>query len=542
MMTIVSSLLAYFLGAIPFGYLFGLLLRGKDIRKAGSGNTGTTNAFRTLGATTGILTLIFDFLKGFLAVLLAAKLAGTDRAVALAAFLVGFGHCYSLFLGGKGGKAVASSAGVLLFVNYKVLLLCLVFFLVLFYAYRIVSICSMSCAVVALISIWLFSNSWEMKLAISLLAILVLYRHRSNWKKLLAGKENRFGKAPVRFQLRGFLLIFVPLLLLSCFLARQWNQGENFRIMEQNPVERSEEGRGVFVFYEFCPISISAKDVASLSKEEGKEGIRYRKGSPLFSLPGSLKKKFLSRNTQIQALLQDQTLTKDHRNSLERESQFLSQSVDQGKLVSPMSGRLSFHPDGFETVISPETMDALVPGDLFAASPVTVPKAQQGMKFVENRSYFFLLDLPRSVQVRPYKVGTTYELKIDSLQIPALLVKSKTDERGRSLLYFQLNQGYDRIKDYRFCDASVVSDKEMGYRLPLSALLAEKDRYYCYVLNEDNIVVKTRVELLDADSEKGEVFVKAEPTKPLEKGERWLALYDRVLQDPGRFKEGALGE
>jgi len=109
---IVSVVIAYLLGSIPFGYIIVRLKTGSDIRASGSGNIGATNVLRTTGRAAGVLTLLLDFAKGFAAVWLASRLTGGDPVwTALAAVAVLLGHGYPVFLGFKGGKAVASTFG-----------------------------------------------------------------------------------------------------------------------------------------------------------------------------------------------------------------------------------------------------------------------------------------------------------------------------------------------------------------------------------------------------------------------------------------------
>ena len=121
--------MAYLIGGLPFGYWFVLLFAGRDIRTMGSGNIGATNVHRTLGRGPGILVLLLDILKGYIAVWLAAALTQNDPiGVGVAAFAVMLGHCYPIFLRFKGGKAVASFVGVFLFISPLTILVTALFY------------------------------------------------------------------------------------------------------------------------------------------------------------------------------------------------------------------------------------------------------------------------------------------------------------------------------------------------------------------------------------------------------------------------------
>jgi len=190
---------AFLLGSIPTGYLVARA-KGIDIRKHGSGNIGATNVFRTLGKPLGIFVFLVDALKGFAAVWLAAQFSdGSDWAGIVAAVAVIAGHNYTPWLGFKGGKGIATSAGVLLaLMPWAVLAIAVVWVLV-FKISRYVSLASI-CAAAALpvaVGLLWFSGCGgngpllAFSLAISALAI---WRHRTNIQRLRAGTESRFER------------------------------------------------------------------------------------------------------------------------------------------------------------------------------------------------------------------------------------------------------------------------------------------------------------------------------------------------------------
>jgi glycerol-3-phosphate acyltransferase PlsY len=220
-LSLLQLALAYGLGSIPFAYVAGRLLRGIDIRQHGSGNTGATNVFRVLGPGPGVAVLLADVAKGAAAVLLLPKLAPAgfwDQlnglwwpcALGLAAVL---GHTYTVFLGFKGGKGVATSLGVFLALAPWATLVVLAVFGAVFLSSRMVSAGSLAgAAVLPLAVVWfrewqpsrlgrglgdlLGGWGWRMRpvfwLAL-LLAVFVWVKHIPNIRRILAGTENRFG-------------------------------------------------------------------------------------------------------------------------------------------------------------------------------------------------------------------------------------------------------------------------------------------------------------------------------------------------------------
>ncbi|MHC1762954.1 MAG: glycerol-3-phosphate 1-O-acyltransferase PlsY [Verrucomicrobiia bacterium] len=192
---IAVALISYLLGSIPTGYLAGKL-RGIDIRSVGSGNIGATNVFRALGRTAGTVVLALDILKGFCAcrfvpAMFEAVPSENLRIVAgIAAIL---GHNYTCWLRFKGGKGIATSAGVLLGWMPLCLLIVLAVWILVFATSRYVSLASVSAAVALPAVAWFTDASGRMTVIAALVGALAVYKHRSNLRRLLDGTEHRFG-------------------------------------------------------------------------------------------------------------------------------------------------------------------------------------------------------------------------------------------------------------------------------------------------------------------------------------------------------------
>lgn len=199
MLLIVLSLLSsYLLGSIPTGYIFGRILKGVDIRKHGSGNIGATNVFRVVGKIPGIIVLFLDGLKGFAAVALAAGFfyqptvpVNIEWFCIASALAVVAGHNWTIFLGFKGGKGVAVSAGALIALMHQVAAACFVVWLLVFLATRIISISSLAASISLPIFAWFFNRPAELKILSVTLCIISIYKHIPNIKRLLKGEEKR---------------------------------------------------------------------------------------------------------------------------------------------------------------------------------------------------------------------------------------------------------------------------------------------------------------------------------------------------------------
>ncbi len=167
----------YLLGAIPFSYLFVRMLKGFDIRKQGSGNVGSTNVLRTAGKGVALAAFAGDLLKVLLAVWLGLHFGGEILASICAVAAV-VGHCWSAYLGFKGGKGVATTAGVILFLMPKVLLLLVIIFIVIVAISRYVSLASISVAALLPLMVYLFNKPNHLLIMSVALTILVIFQHR----------------------------------------------------------------------------------------------------------------------------------------------------------------------------------------------------------------------------------------------------------------------------------------------------------------------------------------------------------------------------
>jgi glycerol-3-phosphate acyltransferase PlsY len=191
-------LVAYLLGSIPSGYLAGLWFAGIDIRQLGSGSTGATNVLRHVGKPAALLVFLVDVLKGTAAVLVAKQLFGANAHgwLVAAGLLALAGHIWPIWLGGKGGKAVATGLGMLLGLIPVVGFACLGIFLTVLSFSKIVSLSSVAAALALPLLIWAAGyGQIPTYLGLGFLtAALVIWRHRSNIKRLLAGTEPAIDK------------------------------------------------------------------------------------------------------------------------------------------------------------------------------------------------------------------------------------------------------------------------------------------------------------------------------------------------------------
>ena len=206
---IIMALIAYAIGSISFSIIISKKMAGFDVREKGSGNAGSTNVLRSVGKKAAALTLLGDVLKGVVSIGIAIILGNIipnmnkELLVQIAGVAVVLGHTFPVFFGFKGGKGVATSLGVILMSNWQIGLICLVFALVLMALTRMVSLGSCGAAILfPVLTLFINTNYTELTegkpgatyfIYSVILAIFVLYNHRSNIKRILNGTENKLS-------------------------------------------------------------------------------------------------------------------------------------------------------------------------------------------------------------------------------------------------------------------------------------------------------------------------------------------------------------
>ncbi|WP_456119755.1 glycerol-3-phosphate 1-O-acyltransferase PlsY [Tumebacillus algifaecis] len=184
-------IISYLLGSIPTALIVGKLGYGVDIRTLGSGNLGGTNTFRSLGFTAGLIVTVIDVLKGSIAAALPYTM-GVDINPMLAGLPAVLGHCYPIFAGFRGGKAVATSAGVLLLYSPFCFIAAASTFFITMYLSKYVSLASIIAAIIAH-TYAIFFGDKVLSIVTFALVVFLLWRHRSNIERILNGTERKIS-------------------------------------------------------------------------------------------------------------------------------------------------------------------------------------------------------------------------------------------------------------------------------------------------------------------------------------------------------------
>jgi glycerol-3-phosphate acyltransferase PlsY len=190
---ILVLLVIYLVTAIPTGIVLTRMMGTEDIRQKGSGNIGATNVYRVAGKLAGVLTLVGDTMKSFLPLLICKNLLNpTPTQLGIASAVAIIGHCYPIYLKFRGGKGIATALGIFLVLSPLTVLGALVVFLAGVATSRYISLGSVLAALAAPLLVLMLGHPQPIFLATLFIALLVIWRHRSNIKRLMDGTENRF--------------------------------------------------------------------------------------------------------------------------------------------------------------------------------------------------------------------------------------------------------------------------------------------------------------------------------------------------------------
>ena len=194
---IIACAAGYLLGSVPFALVIGKVFYKTDIRRSGSGNLGGGNAGRVLGPKAGLAVMTLDILKVTLAIWIASLLHDGETLLIAAGLSAAIGHCFPLFAKFKGGKAVATLYGFLFGMmtvgsyNAWIFFLPLIVFLAILYLTKIIALASIGSALAIALYVWLSNGFTAMTAALLIFAILIIWRHRANLKRIVQHNENR---------------------------------------------------------------------------------------------------------------------------------------------------------------------------------------------------------------------------------------------------------------------------------------------------------------------------------------------------------------
>jgi glycerol-3-phosphate acyltransferase PlsY len=191
---LLGIVIAYLIGSINPAIIVSSRFYGSDIREHGSGNAGMTNAFRVMGFKRGFVVMICDLLKGVIAALAGWLIAGSLEGKLVAVVLIVLGHCFPVFYGFKGGKGVLVTAGAILVLDWRMALSAIALFLIVLFIFKMVSLGSIVAALSLPFWAWLYNNSAAFIAVGAIVALILVFMHRSNIKRIISATEPKVGR------------------------------------------------------------------------------------------------------------------------------------------------------------------------------------------------------------------------------------------------------------------------------------------------------------------------------------------------------------
>lgn len=331
------------------------------------------------------------------------------------------------------------------------------------------------------------------------------------------------------------IIAVVVLLILAVMLIRR--RASTSVISEQITYRKSLHGKGAFFFYEFAPDFLQGE---TLNISEKFLNRRLRAETGILPLKENALKRYQTLLDEKKKAAEAAEPELSANTEMERELRYLKQVIDAKQILVPKAGLVSLKLDGYESLYRPQSLNALLPGDIsFDQTDMVI---MPGLKIVDNRKFFLAVDLPQTLHARSLSLGQYCDVQIDDkTSLNGRIERIVSDELNRTLIILSMDAGFDRVRDRRYIDAEIRLEERSAFKLPIDAVVNISGRYYCYILDASGIAHKRRVELLDTiESER--VFIVAAHLPKDEKGEseRTVERLDRVVLDPGSVKEGAM--
>lgn len=290
------------------------------------------------------------------------------------------------------------------------------------------------------------------------------------------------------------------------------------------------EGRGALYFNEMVPELLPVPDADETLVEDGK---RVRIDTPIYELSEEQKKR-------VQLLLTARQAGGEAAGTAEQKQWAAAEAaLDSGVVQAPFSSTVQFTKDGYEQLFDLDALSVVQPGDLAHIPEET--EMQPGLKFVENRSYSLAVDLAPTLRTRKWIVGKKYALTLNEECMEGELREVRGEPKSGELLIFTIRGGYDAVRSDRFPTVRIEVQRHTAFFVPTRAVFEEKGQYYCYVLDDSDIVRKTELQVMDASPDFERLVVCAySKAERREKKERQLQDFDRILLNPKGTQEGEL--
>lgn len=349
-------------------------------------------------------------------------------------------------------------------------------------------------------------------------------------------REEKHNKGNGRKKRKTAVYILLPFFALAAgliLLFVQTRKPSTIALMETYSYIHQETGDGLLIFNEYAPDFLKNSNLDQTGLQEGR---RIRVDDYISSLDETAADRVREEIKVLQNKLTNPENENISREEVSFKIDYLSKVLERGQVIAPKSSMIKLSLDGYEELYSPATITDLQPGDIQVNEQRTT--LTTGIKFIDNRIFYVAVDMTQGIEPRDWSIGSEYELIFDGeTTIQGILDQIKTDDLNRQLLIFSARNDISSVLDMRFGKVSVASDPLVSYLLPTSAVYEEDGKYYCHRINEQNIIDKVELVLVDSFIDSEEFVV--QPTLN-EYDQESIKLYDRIILDPSPSQIGEI--
>lgn len=399
----------------------------------------------------------------------------------------------------------------------------------------------------------------------------------------MSGNSEKRKTDNMNFRFKKTYLLFIFFLaLISFFAFKSCSKPKTYTLMPEESININAQGKGLFVFYEY---PVKAFEGLDFSKADFNEDERFRPDSPIIPFDENMKNRVenyiktvdstrpVSDTEEITEKAKPENKESDQEEDFKEitgnfkpsfslkpnenphqypmlgdskpvidpndpsknwETKYLQKVLSGGYILAGPYGRVIKSLDGFENLISPQLLLTILPGDIERGNFKN--NKLKGLKFVEDRHFYMVMDLDDPKNSGNFKQGKNYEVELENgNKIEGVIDLIRSDKDGGKLFIFSIRTGYDKVRDKRFQDVKLYGPSVSAFRLPMACLDNDGDKSYCYKLNYKNKAQRVNVDLLKVEDKYALVKVPEEDKK---KGD--LTSYDRVLFKPQSVKEGQM--
>lgn len=310
------------------------------------------------------------------------------------------------------------------------------------------------------------------------------------------------------------------------------------RVIQLLNVQRYEDivrSKGFLAFQEISPKFLIG---TKLDLQDVDKDARVSKDTKIAPLDAATETSARSELQELQRQLASVT-SDTERSRIQRNIDYLDQVIQSKQVFAPRASFVASGLDGYESILTPENVLEMRPGDIdFTDSSGST---MDGVKFVDNRMFYLVTEVAQQVVAMEWKIGSFYKVEIAETEVSAKLISVQQDDTNAQMLVFEVSEDYEQLRNKRSVDVTILRQELDAFTIPLTSAFEENNKVYCYILNADDIAVKTQVHLVGVTDEGMSLVVRAlNETERANEKDRQLRRFDQVVVKPEGVVEGVM--